>query len=208
MAAETLKIYNKDGNVTGDIKTPAFLSAPLNINLIHQVFKSIAANLRKNIAHTKTRGEVRGGGKKPWKQKGTGRARHGSIRSPLWKGGGVTFGPRNTTDYSQKINKKMAKGALESALTKKLTANRLKIVENIAFPKGKTKEAAKMVRNLANGKSALVVLAEKDEKTTRALANVPRTDVKYGKDLSVYDVLQHNFILMDQKVLALKDKHE
>lgn len=208
MAAETLKIYNKDGNTTGEMKTPAFLSAPLNVNLMHQVFKSIAANLRKPVAHTKTRGEVSGGGIKPWKQKGTGRARHGSIRSPLWRHGGVTFGPRSTTDFSQKINKKMAKGALESALTGKVITGQLKIVENIIFPEGKTKEAAQMMRNLANGKSALVVLAEKDEKTTRALANVPRTDVKYVKDLSVYDILQHNFILMDEKVLGQKNKYE
>lgn len=200
----SVKIYNKDGNVTGDVKTPAFLSAPRNIELMHQVFKSIAANLRTPIAHTKTRGEVRGGGVKPWKQKGTGRSRQGSIRSPLWRHGGVAFGPRNTTDFSQKINKKMAQGALESALSEKLALGQLKIIENIVFPTGKTKEADRVVRNLTGGKSALVVLAEKDEKTARALSNIKKIEIKYAKDLNVYDVLRHNFILMDKKVLTYK----
>src|SRR3989344_2841513 len=141
-----VKIYNRDGNVTGEMEAPDFLLAPWNAALVHQVFKAIAANKRVNVAHTKNRGEVSGGGIKPWKQKGTGRARHGSIRSPIWRHGGVTFGPRNTTDYWQKVNRKMLKKALWEALAKKYSLNQLKVIKDLEV-NPKTKELNRIMTN-------------------------------------------------------------
>ena len=141
-----------------------------NDSLIHQVFKSIAANRRKNVAHTKDRSEVSGGGKKPWRQKGTGRARQGSSRSPLWAGGGVSFGPRNTTDYSQKINVKMMKLAIEGALLKKSQSGELKVVDDLAISEPKTKNISKTILNLTGGKSTLLIIPNDDAKIFYALS--------------------------------------
>ena len=119
-----IDIYNQKGEKTGKIDIPeSIFSLEPNIDLIHQVYVAQQANSRIAIAHTKTRGEVRGGGKKPWKQKGTGRARHGSIRSPIWKGGGVTFGPRSDRNFSKAINKKQRQKALFMVLSSKVNDN-------------------------------------------------------------------------------------
>ncbi len=200
--ADTIKLYNMDGNVTGDIKAPAFLSVRWNPSLMHQIFKSIAANKRQPVAHTKNRGEVSGGGIKPWKQKGTGRARHGSIRSPLWRHGGITFGPRNTTDYSQNTNKKMRVLALHGALAQKLAADQLKMVKELTLATAKTKDIAKTVRNLTNGKSTLLVLAKDNKNAMRASANLPRVTSVLAKNLNVHDVLTHSLVVMEQNALA------
>lgn len=193
-----LKVYNHDGNVTGEITAPEFLSAQWNAALVHQVFKAIAANIRKPIAHTKNRGEVSGGGIKPWKQKGTGRARHGSIRSPLWRHGGVTFGPRNTTDFSQKINQKMMREALASALAKKIALDELKVVSDLEMKELKTKNVAKALQNIVGGKSALLVLATASANTLRAASNLSNVDPIIVKNLNVFNVLNHKFVVMEQ----------
>ena len=200
--ADTIKVYNLDGNETGDMKAPAFLSAKWNPSLTHQVFKAIAANMRQPIAHTKNRGEVRGGGIKPWKQKGTGRARHGSIRSPLWRHGGITFGPRNTTDYTQRINKKMRSLALDGALAQKISLDMFKVVKDLTIATAKTKELAKTVRNLTKGKSTLLVLSNENKNAMRAAANLARVTPILAKDLNVYNVLTHSVIVMEQTALA------
>lgn len=200
--ADTIKLYNLDGNETGDMKAPAFASAKWNPSLAHQVFKSIAANMRQPVAHTKNRGEVRGGGIKPWKQKGTGRARHGSIRSPLWRHGGITFGPRNTTDYSQKANKKMRELALAGALAQKLSLDMLKVVKDLTLATAKTKDLAKTVRNLTKGKSTLLVLANDNKNAMRASANLARVTPILAKDLNVHNVLTHSVVVMEQSALA------
>jgi len=199
---EQLKVYNRDGNVTGEMAAPDFLSSVWNAGLVHQVFKAIAANKREPIAHTKNRGEVRGGGIKPWKQKGTGRARQGSIRSPLWRHGGISFGPRNTTDYSQKTNKKMLKKSLRSALAKKLASGELKVVNNLTSENSKTKELAGVVQSLSRGKSALLVVSNSDKSTLRAARNLKRSMAVTAKDLNVLNVLSHTNILIDQKALS------
>lgn len=197
-----VKIYNQDGNVTGEMAAPAFLSAKWNSALVHQVFKSIAANLRQSVAHTKDRSEVSGGGIKPWRQKGTGRARHGSIRSPIWRHGGVTFGPRNTTDFSQKINKKMFQQALNSALSKKLSMDELRVLNNLEFPELKTKRVAGMISNLTGGKSALLVISNENSNVIRAAKNLKNLECAMAKNLSVFDILNHKYILIDQKALS------
>ena len=199
---EQIKIYNKDGNETGEIKASDFLNIErYNDSLIHQVFKSIAANRRKNIAHTKDRSEVSGGGKKPWRQKGTGRARQGSSRSPLWAGGGVSFGPRNTTDYSQKINVKMMKLAIEGALLKKSQSGELKVVDDLAISEPKTKNISKTILNLTGGKSTLLIIPNDDKNILRAVSNLKKVTGIRSKNLNLYDLIVNRFILIDQKAL-------
>jgi len=187
--------------MTGEVEAPAFLRAEWNEALVHQVFKSIVANLRKPVAHTKDRSEVSGGGKKPWRQKGTGRARQGSIRSPLWKGGGVTFGPRKTTDYSQKINKKMMRGALESVLSKKNSLGELKIFGS-SIPGQKTKDAAKKILNLSGGKSVILVVSNDDKDILRITNNLKNVKGVRSKNLNLYDVVSNKIVLMDQKAIS------
>jgi large subunit ribosomal protein L4 len=196
-----LNVYNRDGNVTGQMNAPEFLSAEWNAALVHQVFKAIVANMRKPIAHTKNRGEVSGGGIKPWKQKGTGRARHGSIRSPLWRHGGVTFGPRNTTDHSQKANRKMMKEALISALSKKASLDEIKIVSDLAVKDLKTKNISNAVRNLVGAKSALLIVARTNPTALRAAANLHNVDPITVNDLNVFNVLSHKFVVIEQAAL-------
>lgn len=198
-----VKIYNQDGNVAGDLEAPAFLSTKWNPSLVHQVFKTIAANRRKPIAHAKNRAEVSGGGKKPWKQKGTGRARQGSTRSPLWRHGGKSHGPRNTTDYSQKANKKMLKLALKTALANKLKNEQLKVLDNFNLPEVKSKNAAPIIRNLVKGnKSALVVVSNNNTKAIRALKNLNKVNVLPAKNLNLQDILTNHFIILEKEALA------
>jgi len=196
-----LKLYNRDGNVTGEMNAPEFLSTSWNAALVHQVFKTIAANLRKPIGHTKNRGEVSGGGIKPWKQKGTGRARHGSIRSPLWRHGGVTFGPRNTTDFSQKANQKMMRQALASALAKKASLDELKVIADLEVKAPKTKDVAKTIQNLVGGRSALLVLANKNSAALRASANLRNVDSIPVRNLNAFNVLAHKTVIMEQAAM-------
>src|SRR5437868_2291267 len=128
------KIYNKKGEEAGKIKLPEDIFATQwNADLVHQVVVSMMSNARSSIAHTKTRGEVRGGGKKPWQQKGLGRARHGSSRSPIWVGGGVAHGPRNDKNFDRKINKKMKTKALYTVLSKKMKDNEILFIDSFDF---------------------------------------------------------------------------
>lgn len=196
---EKVKLYNQDGNVAGELAVPEFLSSPWNVHLAHQVFKAIAANKRRPIAHTKDRSEVSGGGVKPWKQKGTGRARHGSIRSPIWRHGGVTFGPRNTTDFSQGINKKMLKEAVRGALAAKLASEELKVVEKLEAKDLKTKNLAKAINNLSAGKSTLLVVSAEDKNILRAASNIANLTGVLAGNLNAHDVLSHKYVLMEQK---------
>ena len=197
-----VKIYNKDGNVSSEMEAPNFLLAPWNVALVHQVFKAIAANKRINIAHTKNRAEVSGGGVKPWKQKGTGRARHGSIRSPIWRHGGVAFGPRNTTDYSQKVNKKMLKNSLISALAMKFSLGNLKVVSGLESEGVKTKNVARVINNLTQNKSTLLVVPNNDKTISRGAANVNKVKVIRAKDLNTFEAMNHLYVLIDQQALA------
>ena len=201
-----LKVYNQDGNLTGELKAPEFLLSHSNPELVHQVYKSMVANKRNPIAHTKDRSEVSGGGKKPWKQKGTGRARQGSIRSPLWRHGGISFGPRNSKDYSQSINKKMAHQALISAMAYAFQIGRLKVLNGISAEMSKTKELARLVRNLSDSRSALLVLPDSEKKINRLSKNLPNVTVVSFEHLNLDKILNNYYLILDQRVLEPLNK--
>ena len=191
-----VQVYNAAGEATGSIELPgAVFAVKPKPAVIHQVYVAQMANSRETWGHTKQRGEVRGGGKKPWKQKGTGRARHGSIRSPIWRGGGVVFGPRNTRQYAQKVNQKMKQLAVRMCLSDKVTNNVLVVVES--FPTdGKTKVIAALRRALPGvGKSVLMLPAVATPEILRATRNLPRVAVERASDVSVADLLHHQYLL-------------
>ncbi len=202
------KIYNQQGKDAGTTKLPeSVFGSAWNPDLVHQVIVGMEANARTSVAHTKDRSEVRGGGKKPWKQKGTGRARHGSIRSPIWRGGGVTFGPRNEKDYSKKINRKMRSGALASVLSKKLAEGELVFVDAFSTTQPKTAEARALLLSLAHTKNnellstkkhntAIVVLPEKDENTQKSFANMGNVMATTAAQLNARDALKYARIIV------------
>jgi len=197
----TLKVYNREGNVSGEMELPKKLQAAWNPTLVHQVAQVMIANSRQNIAHTKHRGEVSGGGKKPWNQKGTGRARHGSIRSPLWKGGGTTFGPRSERDFSKKVNKQMIKGALLSLLSKKAADGEVKVAETFEFDTHKTKQVASLMSAIVGGHSALVLASQENQNLHRGARNINRLKAMDPKNLNVQDLLTHRDVVFDKKAL-------
>ena len=230
-------IYNQSGEVVKEIKlNPAVFDVKINQAVIHQVAVAQNANARVAIAHTKTKGEVRGGGKKPWKQKGTGRARHGSSRSPIWKGGGVTFGPRNTRNFSQKINKKMKKIALFSCLTDKAQSQTLVMLDKVELKAAKTKEFAQIIFNLRKGlqlraKKTKTEDPEKSTKTTerkpdlkkyslsllvvagnhvsqisKVSRNIPGLKVIGANSLNILDILQYKNLLLTEDSLPVIEK--
>ena len=190
------QIYNIKNEVVGnvDIKEEIF-NQPWNSDLVHQVITAIDANSRQNIAHTKGRGEVSGGGKKPWRQKGTGRARHGSIRSPLWKGGGTTFGPNKDRNFTKKINKKMLRLALYVSLSKKLKDGNLKIVDSLNINQPKTKELKWVPA------SSLLVPSMDNKNINRASSNIPKVKSLSPDSLNVKDVIRYKNIFIDQRAV-------
>jgi len=208
-----LPVYNLEGEKVGETElNPKIFSEKFRPALIWQVLTSMQANRHFPWAHTKTRGEVRGGGAKPWRQKGTGRARHGSIRSPIWRGGGVTFGPRKEKNYSKKIPKKMRRKALFSALSQKLKDGEIKIVDQWQLPEIKTKRMAEILDKLLNlkkrekKKDALIVLAEKNEKVRRSSSNLLKTKTILADSLNVEDVLKYKNLLLEKRALPIIEK--
>lgn len=203
-------VYNQNGEPTGKMELPAgIFGVKMNPDLVHQVLRVQMANSRQVSAHTKGRGEVRGGGKKPWRQKGTGRARHGSIRSPLWKGGGVTFGPTKEKNFKLKINKKMKRQALFMVLSGKRKDDELVLVDGLQIAEPKTKLAASIFNNLKSGtkkeldKGTLVVLAKKDENFIRAARNIPYLKMLSVNSLNVVDLLSFKYLLMTKEAVGV-----
>ncbi len=202
------KIYNKEGKQSGTIELPeAVFGRAWNPDLVHQVFTSMNANRRANTASTKDRSEVSGTGKKPWKQKGTGRARHGSRRSPIWVGGGVAHGPTPDRNYSKKINKKMSRAALFTALSKKLRDGQVLFVDSLTPKETKTKLAAASLNALAGvagfdrlagskKKVAHIVTAERDEAVLKSFNNIPHVEVADIRELNVLDVMNRRYIVI------------
>ena len=202
------KIYNQSGEIIGDIDLPEkIFNLKINPNLVHQAYVTQLANSRQVLAHTKGRGEVRGGGKKPWRQKGTGRARHASIRSPIWKGGGVAFGPTKERNFKKKINKKMKKQALLMALSSKVKDNQFLIVNDFYFENSKTKEAflalKKVSANLTGYReskkikdSILIITPKHDKNIKRSVGNLQFAKVISAGDLNIREVLENKFLIL------------
>lgn len=215
-AALASSVYDQKGKVTGSIELPQeIFGLPWNADLVHQVITSMTSNARANNAHTKMRGEVSGTGKKPWKQKGTGRARHGSMRSPIWVGGGIAHGPRNDRNYDKKINKKMKTKALFTLLSKKFKNNQVLFVSDIEMAEIKTKNAAAITAAFAKvsgferiegatKRTSFLALPAKNtavEKSFANLANVMTGDIR---NLSPLDVVQYRFMIIANPEAALK----
>ena len=202
------KIYSREGKETGDVTLPeSVFGVTWNPDLVHEVVIGMQANARAGTAHTKDRSEVRGGGRKPWKQKGTGRARHGSRRSPIWTGGGVTFGPRSEKDYSVKINKKVRTKALATVLSKKLVDQEIIFVDSLAIDEPKTKDAKAVLAAIAKGSkqdslvtkrknAALVVLAERNLSIEKSFRNFGNIEVAQAKDINPVDLLTYKYVVV------------
>lgn len=202
------KLYSQKGEDAGKVKLPeSIFGISWNESLVAQVIRALEANKRRGTAHAKDRSEVRGGGKKPWRQKGTGRARHGSIRSPIWRGGGVTFGPRNERDYSQKINKKMRTKALAILLSQKYNDQEVVFVGEVSMDKPKSAEAKGILSSLAKvdgfeklllkrNNSALIVLNDPREAIKKSFRNFSNIEVVDAKDLNALDVIRFKHIVI------------
>lgn len=203
----TVKVYDVAGKAVAEERlNPSVFAVASNPTLVQAVVTAQLANARHAIAHTKTRGDVRGGGKKPWKQKGTGRARHGSIRSPIWKGGGVTFGPRSNRNFSKKVNRKAKQKALLMTLSDKAANGKLVLLNELAFPEIKTKRFAEILAKLPVKRTVLTVLPARDEKVVLSTRNIPGVTAIRADSLNVYDILRHDCLLMPIASLPVIEK--
>ena len=202
-----IKVYNMDGKVVSERELAAKpFAVKVDASLVHLAAEAQMANARTASGHTKTRGEVRGGGKKPWKQKGTGRARHGSIRSPIWKGGGITFGPRSDRNFSKKINRKTKKVAMAMALTDKAKSDAILALDAVSAENGKTKTMAGMLKKLPVGRKVLLVLPQSDKMAVRASRNLKNLWTVTAGDMSLVDVLKADTIVAPVATLDLIEK--
>ena len=209
-------VFSMDGKEAGSVQLPAELfGASWNADLVHQVVVGMQANARTSVAHTKFRGEVRGGGKKPWKQKGTGRARHGSRRSPIWVGGGTTHGPRAEKDYSVKINKKMRVAALASVLSKKWNDGEVIFIDSLTFATPKTadaKAALVAVATAADKKelitkrknAAVIALSKKDAAVEKSLRNLGNYTSEEVRNLNPVDLVTKKYLVIENPTEAFK----
>lgn len=210
------KIYSQKGTEAGEIDLPAkVFSAKWRADLVHQVVEGMRSNKRSGTADTKDRGEVRGGGKKPWKQKGTGRARHGSSRSPIWVGGGVTHGPLAEKNYKRKITKSMRAQALFSVLSKKLKDGEIIFVDSLTTSKIKTKDGVLVMKNLAKAtgvkalensknKRVLTALFGRNENAEKSFRNLPQLEIVFLKNLNPLDVLKYKYLLIENPTESVK----
>jgi large subunit ribosomal protein L4 len=196
-----VEVVDQTGKKVGDhLLDPAVFDVQVNVPVMHQVVVAGLAASRRGTQSTKTRAEVAGGGRKPWRQKGTGRARHGSIRSPLWVGGGVAHGPK-PRDYEQRVPKKMKRLALRSALTERARDGRIKVVESLSFEEPKTKTAVDMLGSLGTLGRVLLVLAEPEEFVEKSFRNLVEVKIAYPGNLSTYDVLYADWVLFTRPAL-------
>ena len=216
--------YTQNGKESGKAELPSeIFDVKMNSDLVHQVVIAQMSNQRQVIAHTKDRSEVRGGGRKPWKQKGTGRARHGSIRSPIWKGGGVTFGPTKDRNFKKKINKKMRRKALFMVFSSKVKDKEMIILDELKIEKPKTKEIVEIIKNptfisffnksvknkeamadkakvkTKKNESILIALSKKDVDIVRAAKNIQKVKTVQAKDLNVLDLLNYKYLMMPKE---------
>lgn len=206
-----LPLYNQSAEKVGTVSLPdSVFAVPSNNDLLHQVVSAQMANKRQVIAHTKGRSEVRGGGKKPWRQKGTGRARHGSIRSPIWKGGGVTFGPTKEVNFKKKIGKKAARKALSVALSEKVKSGNIIVVDGIELNVPKTKEIAgilKLFQNKMSG-SVLFVTPSLNKDLYRATNNIQKAGVAEARNLSPLQTLSYKNLIILKDAIEVLNKQK
>jgi large subunit ribosomal protein L4 len=197
-----LALYNVKGSQIGEVElNKDIFNVDINEHVVHEAVTAQLAAKRNGTASTKTRGEVSGGGRKPWRQKGTGRARHGSIRSPIWVGGGTTFGPR-PRDYDKKLPKKVKKLAVKSALTAKVNEDELIIVDKMEFDKPKTKEMIKVLEALkVNDQKVLILTANKDEELYKSARNIPGVKVLVASAINVYDILNNDKLIATKNAI-------
>lgn len=209
-------VYNQDGKSSGKVKIPeGIFDLPWNADLVHEIVRLMNSNSRINIAHTKTRGEVSGGGKKPWQQKGTGRARHGSSRSPIWVGGGITHGPRNDKNFDRKINKKAKVKALLTILSRKWKEGEVLLVDDMKMKAPKTKEAKNILMAFSKikgyeklatkGKNAAVIaIPEKTEAVTKSFRNFGNVSVEDFRNINPVSILNHKYLIISNPEMAFK----
>lgn len=200
-------IYNQSGKTSGKITLPEeVFGLSWNADLVHEVVRLMNSNARPNVAHAKTRGEVRGGGKKPWRQKGTGRARHGSTRSPIWVGGGVAHGPRNEKNYSRKINKQAKRKALFTILSKKFKDGEIMFLDTIKFPAPKAKDAKIVVDSLSKvsgfeklssrKNAAIIATPNKDTTIEKSFNNFGNIAIEEFRNINPVSILSHKCLII------------
>lgn len=209
-------IYNQDGKATGKVTlSKDVFDVPWNADLVHEVVRLMNSNSRNPIAHTKNRGEVSGTGKKPWQQKGTGRARHGSRRSPIWVGGGVAHGPRNDKNFSRKINKKAKAKALCSILSRKFKDGEILFLDSMNITAPKAKEARKIISSLAAIKgygklvskktnAAMIALDKKTDALTKSFRNFGNVSIEEFRNINPVSILNHSYLIVTNPVESLK----
>lgn len=212
----TARVYTQACKEQGTIKLPeAVFAVPMNENLVHDVVVMMQGNARTNSAHTKNRGEVRGGGKKPWQQKGTGRARHGSSRSPIWAGGGVAHGPRNERDYTRKINKNTRAKAFACVLTAKQQQSGIIFIDDMVIEKAKAKDARAFLTacgtvpghedvSTRTKNAALIVLPERDEQVELSFRNFGNVMVTNAKDVDIVTLLTYKHVIVAKPEASLE----
>ncbi|MEJ2732760.1 MAG: 50S ribosomal protein L4 [Anaerolineae bacterium] len=189
-------VYNTQGEQVSETELrDDIFAVPVNQALMHQALLRQLANARLGTHKTKTRSEVVGGGRKPWRQKGTGRARQGSIRSPQWRGGATVFGP-TPRSYKQKMPRKMRRQALRSALSVKATESQVKVLDALEMNAPKTKEVMSLLQNLGVDSSALILLPQRDEVILRSVRNLPKVRTLVAQYLNVRDLLKYDYVLM------------
>ena len=202
-----ISVYNSEGKEVEklDLSDNVF-GFKINNDLIHQVFTAISANQRQTLAHTKNRGERAGSGIKPWRQKGTGRARVGSVRTPTWKKGGVAFGPRKDRNYSQKINKKMNLQAIAMVLSGKLKSGEIKIIDKFEMAEKKTKEMAKILGNLKIKGKTLLVFSKEEKDLRIASRNMKNASNGLCDQLNIADMMRNKNLLMSKNSIKYLEK--
>ena len=196
------KVYNMAGNVVGEIElSDAIFGVEVNESVVHDVVKNHLANCRQGTQSALTRAEVSGGGRKPWRQKGTGRARQGSTRAPQWTHGGIVFAPK-PRDYSYTLNKKAKRLALKSALSAKVAETNLVVIDSIKMEAPKTAEFAKFLNAVGAQGKALVVTAEANENVVKSGRNIPGCEITFANLINVYDIVNANKLVVDKAALA------
>lgn len=209
-------IYNQSGKAAGKVTlSKDVFGLPWNADLVHEVVRLMNSNSRTPVAHAKTRGEVRGGGKKPWKQKGTGRARHGSTRSPIWVGGGVAHGPRNDKNFERKINKKARIKALCTILSRKFKDGEVLFVDTVSLSTPKSKDAKAILASLSSIKgyetilskranSAIIALDKKVQTVEKSFKNFGNVSVEEFRNINPVSVLNHKYLIVTNPEVSLK----